>query len=181
VSVLVSAFLAVSLDGFIATSEGSVAWLDEANAAVPEGEDFGYERFIGSVDTIVVGKNTFQQVLGFGVWPYTNKRVIVLSRTGTGLPNPLPHGATVVAEEPQALLYRLEGENAKHVYVDGGITVQRFLRTKCLNSITLTQIPVLLGAGIPLFGALQAKIQLKLISTNSHTCGYVQTKYSVLY
>jgi dihydrofolate reductase len=180
VTITVSAFIAASLDGFIATPDGGIAWLDEANAAVPTGEDCGYQAFMNTVDTLVVGSRTFQQVLTFDEWPYRNKRVIVLSQHGHNLPDTLPPDVSVSSEEPPALVDRLRSASVRHVYIDGGITIQRFLRADLVNTITITVIPVLLGAGKPLFGSLDSMVKLTHISTTTYSFGFVQSKYRVV-
>lgn len=174
-----SAFIATSLDGFIARGDGSLDWLDKANSAVPEGEDLGYRSFISAVDALIMGRKSYEKVLSFGQWPYEAMPVVVLSRSEMTFPAGLRETVTHSSESPQELLERLSNEGVKHVYVDGGITIQRFLSAGLIDEITVTIIPVLLGSGIPLFGPLDGDIELIHLQTNAYDFGFVQTTYSL--
>lgn len=175
----VSVYIATSLDGFIAREDGSLDWLDRANSAVPKGEDLGYQRFIGTVDTLILGRKTYETVLSFCQWPYQTIPVVVLSRTGISFPADLPKTVTHSSELPDILLQRLALEGVKHVYVDGGNTIQRFLAAGLIDQITVTVIPVLLGGGIRLFGPLDDDINLVHLKTKHFEFGFVQTTYEV--
>ena len=171
----VSVYIAVSVDGFIARANGDVAWLHDERYAL-DGEDFGYARFMGEVDCIVMGRNTYEKVLEFDTWPFAGKRVIVLSHTLQGLPQP---GVELSATSAGDLLQRLKGEGVKKVYVDGGKIIQSFLREGLVQEITITRIPILLGGGLPLFGNLDAPIQLQHMRTHAFANGFVQSTWSV--
>lgn len=175
----VSVFIATSLDGFIARPDGGIDWLDKANTRIPAGEDCGYLAFWASVDALVMGRHSYEKVLEFDPWPYGAKRVIVLSGSPPAFPARL--GGTVEAahEAPRALLERLAGENVRHVYVDGGVTIQGFLRDGLVDDLTITTIPVLLGAGRRLFGDLPADVWLTPVETKAYEFGFVQTRYVV--
>ena len=157
-SARVSVFIATSLDGFIARKDGNLDWLDAANETVPAGEDCGYREFMQSVDALVMGRKTFEKVLSFGEWPYGNTAVTVLSRNPISFANSLPDAVKHSSEDPKTLCNRLANEGVKHIYVDGGITIQRFLSEGLVDEILITVIPVLLGEGIPLFGSLSQDI-----------------------
>ena len=174
-----SVFIATSLDGFIARLDGSIDWLNEANAVVPDGEDCGYTAFIATIDAIVMGRNTFEQVLTFGEWPYGDRRVVVRSRQGVVVPEGLRSTVSVSAESPEHLVKRLSAEGAQHLYVDGGQTIQSFLRAGLLSELTITVIPILLGTGKPLFGPLEADVSLQHVSTHVYPFGFVQNQYRV--
>ena len=90
---------------------------------------------------------------------------------------PLP--AERMSGEPADILSRLEARGIRHVYVDGGITIQRFLRAGLIQSLTITRVPVLIGSGIPLFGALPRDIVLKHVATRPYASGLVQSEYVV--
>ncbi len=173
----VSVFIATSLDGFIARSDGRIDWLNQANATVPRGEDCGYATFIATVDTIVMGRNTFEQVLTFDEWPYGDRQVVVLSRSGIVIPNALRENVSVSSEWPQVLVDRLSAAGARHLYIDGGQTIQRFLRVGLIQELTITVIPILLGTGKPLFGPLESDVLLQHLSTHAYSFGFVQSKY----
>ena len=175
-----SVFIATSLDGFISRTDGRIDWLDRANRLVPPGEDFGYARFMSTVDGIVMGRNTFEQVLGFGKWPYGVTPLVVLSRTLKSLPANLPATVSISAEAPLRLVDRLASLGLEHLYVDGGKCIQSFLAAGLIDEITITLIPVLLGAGKALFGPLPGDVRLELLSSQAYDFGYVQSKYRVV-
>ncbi len=173
------AFVATSLDGFIAREDGSLDWLDAANAELPEGADSGFAEFLAGVDTLVMGRASFDTVRGFDEWPYDGLRVIVLTHRPLDLPEDFPAEVESSSEEPIALLTRLAAEGATCVYVDGGRTVQAFLAADAIDEITITTIPVLLGAGRPLFGALPGDVPLLHKDTRVYPWGYVQSTFVV--
>jgi len=173
-----SVFIATSLDGYIARSGGELDWLDTANKAVPESEDCGYHGFMESVDTLVMGRKTYEQVLSFGPWPY-NKPVIVLSRNKLNIPDELTPTVFHSSESPKELCERLTKEGVKRLYIDGGNTIQRFLVDGLITDITITVIPVLLGSGIRLFDDAGKDIYLKHVETKSYNFGYVRSTYEV--
>jgi dihydrofolate reductase len=165
-----SVFIAVSLDGFIAREDGGLDWLD---AIGREGEDYGYAHFAASIDTIVVGRGTYDKVLGFPDWPYQGKRVVVV----THRPAPRRHDESFDAGEPAALLGRLEAAGARHVYVDGGVLIRQFLAAGLVDELTLSVVPVLLGRGIPLFGDDVPEGRLVLEESSAYGSGLVQLRY----
>jgi dihydrofolate reductase len=170
-----SVFIATSLDGFIARPDGSLDWLPAGG-----GEPHGYDEFIASVDTIVIGRKTFETVLSFDAWPYGSKPVVVLSTTLGALR--VPEGAVCerMAGAPREIVDRLADRGRKHLYVDGGVTIQNFLRARLIQRMTITRIPVLLGSGIPLFGLLPGDIRLEHVGTRDYRSGLVQSEYVVL-
>lgn len=172
-----SVFIATSLDGFIARSDGSIDWLNQANEAVPSGEDCGYAAFMETIDTIVMGRHTFEQVLTFDEWGYGDRPVVVLSKTGVVIPNALREKVSVSSEFPKVLVDRLSTAGAKHLYIDGGQTIQSFLRSGLIQELTITVIPILLGAGKPLFGPLESDVILHHLSTHAYPFGFVQSRY----
>lgn len=174
-----SVFVATSLDGFIAREDGRLDWLDAANSAVPPGEDCGYGAFIATVDTLVMGRATMEKVLTFGGWPYGELPVIVLSRHGLALPYTLSETVSVSAESPPELVRRLAGQGKRHLYIDGGRVIQSFLEAGLIDELTITRIPVLLGAGRPLFGPTTHDIPLVHVATRVFDFGYVQHTYRV--
>jgi dihydrofolate reductase len=176
-----SVFIATSLDGFIARKDGSIDWLNEANKAVPAGEDCGFSKFMASVDALVMGRNTFEQVLAFDAWPYGSTPVVVLSHREISLPSHLPDSISVSNETPTALVERLSETGAEHLYIDGGLTIQCFLSAGLIDSIIITKIPVLLGSGKPLFGPLAADLHLVHQRTTVFEFGFVQSSYRVIY
>jgi len=177
--VKVSVYIATSLDGFIARADGNLEWLDAANTMVPEGEDCGFVEFMNSVDTLLMGRKTYEKVISFGEWPYGETPVVVLSRNPITFPDHLPSTVSHSSEQPEKLLKRLAGKGVQHVYLDGGTTIQGFLLEGLVDEITVTVIPVILGAGIPLFGSVKNDIQLSHIRTTAFDFGFVQSTYTV--
>jgi len=178
-SIKVSAYIATSLNGFIARVNGDLDWLDEANAMVPEGEDCGFVEFMNSVDTLLMGRKSYEKVLSFGEWPYGETPVVVLSSKSITFPEHLSSTVSHSSEQPTELLNRLAGEGIQHVYVDGGLTIQSFLLEGLVDEITVTVIPVLLGEGILLFGSVKDDIHLTHIRTTAFDFGFVQSTYTV--
>jgi dihydrofolate reductase len=176
-----SVYIATSLDGFIARTDGSIDWLNKANTLVPAGEDFGYAQFMSGVDALVMGRTTFEQVLTFDEWPYQSTPVIVLSRHLRSLPDNAPATVSLSAEHPQQLVERLAAQGLNQLYVDGGLTIQGFLAAGLIDELTITIIPVLLGSGKALFGDLPGDGQLELVSGRAYDCGFVQNKYRVIH
>ena len=172
-------FVATSLDGFIARPDGSIDWLNDANAVVPSGEDCGYCEFMKSVDVLVMGRNTFELALTFDAWPYEDKRVVVLSSNPLTIPVGLSSTVSASSETPDVLIERLSAEGAQRLYVDGGITIQRFLAAGLIDDITITVVPVILGQGRPLFGPVQNDIPLVLVASKAFEFGFVRVKYRV--
>ncbi|NEO86703.1 MAG: dihydrofolate reductase [Spirulina sp. SIO3F2] len=175
-----SVFIAMSLDGFIARPNGELDWLDAANAKVSKDEDFGYHAFIKTVDVLVMGRKTYEYVLTCDEWPYKDVPVIVLSRQPITFPANLPKTITCSSEEPPDLCNRLSQEGIQHIYVDGGITIQRFLAHGLINNLTITLIPTILGEGTPLFGSVPQDILLQCLSSYTFKSGFTQIKYTVL-
>jgi dihydrofolate reductase len=169
-----SAFVGTSLDGFIARRNGDYDFLPTDG-----GEPHGYEEFIASVDTILIGRNTFEVVLKLPSWPYGDKLVVVLSHRVLDLSG-IPGRVQQMSGEPTQIVEKLTSVGAKHVYVDGGITVQEFLRAGRIHDLTITRIPVLIGEGIPLFGSVPQDIKLRHIGTRQYKSGLVTSEYDVL-
>jgi dihydrofolate reductase len=175
-TVKVSAYIAASLDGFIARKNGGLDWLP---AGEEGGEDFGYAEFMSTIDHIVMGRNTFEKVLTFGGWHY-DKKVIVLTSRDLTIPPELAGKVEMLHLSPRELIHDLSGRGAKNIYLDGGVTIQLFLRESLVDEMTITTIPILLGEGLPLFGELEKDIKLELIKSQSFKNGFVQNKYKVL-
>jgi len=169
-----SVFIGTSLDGFIARKNGEFDFLPEGG-----GESHGYDEFIADVDAIVIGRKTFETVLPMKPWPYGRKRVVVLSS------RPLDFSAVVggvveqMSGEPAEIVSKLAASGANHLYIDGGITIQRFLRSGLIQRLIITRVPVLIGTGIPLFGSLEKDIHLRHISTKSYPSGLVTSEYEI--
>jgi dihydrofolate reductase len=170
-----SVFTGTSLDGFIARPDGSLDFLPEGG-----GESHGYDEFIATVDAIVIGRKTFETVLAMTPWPYADKRVVVLSSSPIDF-SPVREGkAEQMSGSPEEIVARLSATGAHHAYIDGGITIQRFLRAGLIQHITITRVPVLIGEGIPLFASLPHDIRLRHIATKSYPSGLVSSEYEIV-
>ena len=166
-----SVFVGASVDGFIARKDGALDWLPQ------EPEPHGYEEFIATVDTIVMGRGTFETVMGFGAWPWAPRmRVVVLSSRALELPK---QNVEQMNGEPSEIVANLDAKGAKHLYIDGGVTIQRFLRAGLIQRLIVTRVPVLIGEGIPLFGSLPHDVRLKHVATRTYPSGLVQSEYEV--
>ena len=172
-----SVFIGASLDGFIARPDGGIDWLDVEG--VLENEDYGYNEFIRDIDAIVMGRGSFEKVLTFDSWPYGSTRVVVLSTRPVTIPERLSQTVEHMAGPPEAIVTRLEERGLTRLYIDGGKTIQGFLRAGLIDRMTITRLPVILGEGIPLFGATGRDIRLEHVRTHAYPDGLVQTEYRV--
>ena len=175
----VSIYIATSLDGFIARENGDLDWLPGSDGQ-SDGEDYGYQQFMDSVDTLVMGRKTYETVLSFGEWSYGEKHVIILSGREIEIPIHLAETVKVSNSTPTELAKTLRESGVQHLYIDGGKTIQSFLNAGLIDEMIITQIPVLLGSGIPLFGAVEHDVKLRHIKTTAFPNGFVQSKYKVL-
>ena len=173
-----SVFVGISVDGFMARKNGEVDFLPE------NPEPHGFSEFYASVDAIVIGRKTFEWVLNYalshGEWAYGTKRVVALSS------KPLDFSAArgnveQMAGDPAEIVAKLEASGVQHAYIDGGETIQRFLRAGLIQRLIVTRVPVLIGEGIPLFGAVPQDVRLRHIATDHYASGLVKTEYEVLF
>jgi dihydrofolate reductase len=168
-------FIATSLDGFIATSDGGVEWLDEIPN--PEHSDFGYVRFMSGIDALVMGRNTFEKVLTFGSWPY-DIPVFVLSKSLSRVPERIEGNVEIVNGALRPLIERLAQRGFRNLYVDGGKVIQSFLEEDLIDEMIITRVPILLGDGVPLFGKLTKRLQFKHLKTETFNETLVQSTYT---
>jgi dihydrofolate reductase len=169
-----SVFVGISVDGYMARPDGRFDFLPEGG-----GEPHGYDEFIATVDVLVMGRNTYEVVLPFNPWPYGAKPVFVLSSREL---KPAPAGAVVerLSATPAEVVRHLDRRGFKHAYVDGGLTIQAFLRAGLIERLTVTRVPVLIGRGIALFGDAARDIRLRHVATTSYLSGMVKSEYDVL-
>ncbi|MBT3362577.1 MAG: dihydrofolate reductase [Chloroflexi bacterium] len=151
-------YIATSLDGYIATSDGGLDWLNQIPN--PQKSDFGYAEFNSRIDAIVMGRITFEKVLTFGIWPY-DKPVFILSTTLTELPDTMVGKAEIVNGDLHELIKRLKKRGYNNLYIDGGRTIQNFLQEDLIDEMIITRVPILLGDGVPLFGKITQNIKFK--------------------
>ena len=172
---IVSVFIGTSVDGFIARRNGSFDFLPEGG-----GEPHGYDEFMASVDTLVIGRKTFETVLAFPVRPYGDKRVVVLSSMPVDFSAVRGGAVEHMTGSPVEIVSTLAAKGVQHIYVDGGITIQRFLREGLIQRLIITRVPVLIGAGIPLFGSLPRDLRLRHVATQQYESGLVKSEYHVI-
>jgi dihydrofolate reductase len=176
-----SVFLGMSVDGFIARPDGDLSWLtggDEAGGPPDDGAggDFGFAEFVSGIDALVMGRATYEVIAPMAEWPYQGRPVHVISTT-------LPPGGddriTVHRSFDEAVA-ALRDAGYRRVYVDGGRTVHTFLTAGLIGDLTLSRVPVLIGAGHTPFGELPADVRLEHERTHVYPGGMVQTTYRVL-
>lgn len=168
----------MSLDGFIARPDGAIDWLLQRD---DPSEDHGYSAFIADKDVIVMGRGSYAMAQSFDPWPY-KLPVLVLSKrlTGTSVPDALKGHVRFSNRAPKDVMAELASEGVRRVYVDGGQLVQSFLKEGLIADMVITVIPVLIGEGRSLFGALPKDTDLKLVSTRSFPSGLVQSYYRLV-
>jgi len=169
-----SVFVGTSVDGFIARPNGDLDFLP-----LDGGEPHGYDEFMASIDVIVIGRKTFETVLSFPTWPYGGKRVVVLSSKPVDLSAVRGGVVEQMTGSPAEIAAKLAASGARHAYVDGGITIQRFLRAGLIHRLTITRVPVMIGDGIPLFSKLPHDVRLRHVATQHYPSGLVRTEYQV--
>ncbi|PDV99292.1 deaminase [Candidatus Chloroploca asiatica] len=173
-----SVYIATSVDGFIARPDGSIDWLQRPEYATTELQGLRYEDFIATVDTIVMGRKTFEQVLTFEHWPYEGVPVVVLTGGRLAVPAQLEGKVRLMNGAPAELVARLGAEGKQHLYIDGGKTIQHFLEAGLIDELTITRVPLVLGAGIGLFGEPGPEQRLHLLGCSVSANGFVQVRYA---
>ena len=169
-------YIAQSMDGYIAGPSGELDWLDDIEN--PENNDLGFSEFMESVDALIMGRNTFEKVISFGMWPY-QKPVFVASKTVFSIPSQVAGKAFVIAGDPHDMVSELNEKGYRNIYVDGGAVIQSFLRENLIDEIIVTTVPILLGKGISLFGELSQRINLRLINSRVELGQLVKSHYAV--
>jgi len=165
-------YIAMSLDGYIAKPDGDISFL---SLVEKEGEDYGYSKFIETIDTVILGRKTYDTILSMGIdFPYGDRKVYVLTLT----PKPDSGNIQFYSGRLPDLISSLKDQEGKHIYCDGGAeTVHHLLQDDLIDEMTISIIPVLLGDGIRLFkGGLQEQ-KLQLINAQSFEKGLVQLRY----
>lgn len=175
-AVAVSVFIGTSVDGFIARPNGDLDFLPPGG-----GEPHGYDEFMANIDALVIGRKTFETVLAYPAWPYGDKRVVILSSRPLDLSAARGGVVEQMAGPPAEIVSRLAAGGARHLYVDGGITIRGFLNAGLIQRFIITKVPVLIGDGIPLFGVLPRDIRLRHVATQAYPSGLVKTEYDVIY
>ncbi|MDY6898144.1 MAG: dihydrofolate reductase family protein [Cyanobacteriota bacterium] len=167
-------YIATSLDGFIASSDGSIDWLYEIPN--PSQSDYGYAEFMNGIDAIVMGRNTFEKVLSFGDWVY-DKPVFILSNSLTELPRDMVGKAKIVNGQIKNIVKQLNLQGYNNLYIDGSQTIQSFLKEDLIDEMIITLVPILLGDGFPLFDKLNKKLNFKHKKTEIYHHNLVKSHY----
>lgn len=167
-------YIATSLDGYIAGPDGELDWL--MNFPNPGKSDFGFGKFIKQIHALVMGRKTFEKVLSFGTWPYP-KPVFVLSSTLRQIPEHLEGKVELINGDLRAIVNDLNDRRFKNLYIDGGQTVQGFMREGLVDELIISVIPIVLGAGLPLFGKLDEAQRFELVKNEAFKNGIVKTHY----
>ncbi len=168
-------YIAMSLDGFIADRNGSVGWLNDIEPV--EGDaDFGYSGFYESIGALIMGRTTYDQVLTFGDWPYPGKRTYVVTSNPPDGDHP---NVEFVSSDLKTFVDDVKGKSEKDIWhVGGGKLIAGFREHGLIDAYIITIIPVLLGAGIPLFPGNQPSSELRLVDMMTFDNGLVQLKYA---
>ena len=169
-----SVFCGVSVDGFLARPDNTLDFLDAGGQ-----EPHGFEEFYAGVDVVVIGRKTFEIVLTLGEWFYGKKPVVVLSSRQLDFSSIKEGVVEHMSGEPAEISEQLSARGFQHAYIDGGITIQRFLAAGLIDRLVITRVPVLIGAGIPLFGPVPGDISLRHVATRSYKGGLVQSEYEI--
>ena len=167
-------FVGTSLDGYIAGKDGDLGWLNEIPN--PSNSDYGYAEFFENIDALVMGRNTFEVVLGFGEWN-SEKPVFVLSNTLVMVPEGLEDKVEIVNGDLKTLVEMLKKRGYDNLYIDGGKVIRSFLKEDLIDEMILTRIPILLGEGIPLFGKLESHMKFTLVKIVTYNDTLVSSHY----
>tara|TARA_B100000508_G_scaffold55003_3_gene42650 strand:+ start:16163 stop:16705 length:543 start_codon:yes stop_codon:yes gene_type:complete len=168
-------FVATSIDGYIADKNGDIDFLH--SIPNPEGDDMGYSEFMEDVDALIMGRTTFETVCNFDVpWPY-DKPVFVLSNSLEKIAPEYKEKATLVNGSLNSILDQIHKKGYHNLYIDGGKTIQSFLKEELIDEITITIIPVLLGGGTSLFGKLDKKQRFRCVETKRYLDQVVQNHF----
>jgi len=169
------AYFGCSLDGYVADKDGGLEWLDMVPNS--ENDDLGWVDFMERVDVQLMGRATFETVLGFNCpWPYT-KPVYILSNTMSKVPDGYEDKIELISGELVDVVQTLHAKGYKNIYVDGAKTIQGFLKEDLLDELIFTTLPVLLGGGVPLFASLENKLEFELVKSEVLLNAMVKSYY----
>lgn len=172
----ISVFIGLSLDGYIAGDGGS---LDFLNLYSDPGEDYGYAKFMESVDCLLMGRKTFEVIASFPEWPYQKKVFVITSNTNS-LKEPHLQQVEPISGSPKDVVKYLKEKGYTHIYLDGGITISHFLKDNLVTDMTLSFLPHILGAGVQLFQAGLGEKKLQLQSSRAYPSGIVKNEYDLI-
>jgi dihydrofolate reductase len=169
-------YIASSLDGYIAREDESIDWLMELPN--PDKSDYGFSVFLERIDGIIMGRKTFETILGFDEWPYSKPvPVFVLTNSLDKLPSKFSGRAEIIRGELKEILESLKVKGINNLYIDGGKTILSFLKEDLIDEMIITRVPILLGSGIPLFGRNNRELEFEHVETVVHNNMLVRSKY----
>ena len=167
-------YVASSLDGYIAKEDGDVSWLEDLDISL---EETGYEEFYSTVDAIVMGRKTYDMIRSFGSWPYGDKPVWVYTTSNT---NAIEGCNLQKGQTPVDVHNEAQQQGVSHLWlVGGGQLAASFLEQKLLTHLSISQMPIILGGGIRLFGELKNPIKIKRTSMEPQESGFTQMEFLV--
>lgn len=183
-----SVYIATSADGYIATRDGGVDWLDTAGnpeADMSNNPDMGFNEFIASIDCMIMGRKCMDAISSFNLtpeqWPYGDTKIYVLSNSLKKPPENLRGKVEMYSGDIKKLINQLEENGYKHAYIDGGTTITAFINLQLIDEMTITKAPVILGKGLPLFGELNKSIKLINSEATVFPNDFIQEKFGVNY
>jgi dihydrofolate reductase len=168
----ISVYIAASIDGYIARTDGSLDWLDRVGGF---DDDYGFQDLLKSIDAVILGRHTYEIAASVVDWPYTGKRIIVLSNSL----QTVRQEAELFRGDVSKLILELHKDGIQHIWIDGGKTIAQFLQLHMVDAMTISFIPILLGAGIPLCNPMEKELSCRLISSQSYPSGLVQLRYDL--
>jgi dihydrofolate reductase len=167
-------YVAASLDGFIATPDGGIEWLKPYESA---GEDYGYAEFYASVDAVLLGRRTYEQCLAFPEWPYPGKPCWIFSRT---LSDMSEAAVRFTSESPSTAMKYVAAEGVRRAWLVGGAALAGAFRAeRLISEYIVSVIPIVLGAGVPLFSGPGPVETLRLMNLRPYANGVLQLRYLI--
>ncbi len=168
-------YIATSLDGYISDKHNGLEWL--SSIQVSSNNDMGYKAFMNGVDAVIMGRKTFETVCSFDLeWPYS-KPVFVLSRSMKSISNDYAKKVELVNGPLKFILEKLNQKGFQNLYIDGGKTIQSFLKEDLIDELTITIFPIMLGGGSRLFEEMPVELEFDHIKTEVFSNQIVQSHY----
>ena len=166
-------YIAVSVDGYIAKENDDISFLSVVETP---GEDYGYHDFVNCIDTVVMGRKTYDKVLSFGIeFPHKGKKVYVWSRSRKGQ----DENVTYINDSLKDFILQLKSTEGKNIFIDGGAAlVNELLKLRLIDQLVISIVPYMLGGGVKLFSDGRPEQNLKLLKSVAFSSGLLQLWYS---
>ncbi|MCC3859851.1 dihydrofolate reductase family protein [Pseudemcibacter aquimaris] len=171
-------YLGCSLDGFIARKDGAVDFLDAVDPA-PDDEDYGWEDYIGGIDGLIMGRNSYDMVLGYGQWIYGDRKVMVLTTRDIEIPDFVEGEIIPFEGKPEEAVQCMNEMGCQNLYIDGGKVVQDFINDGQVDELIITMVPIIIGEGIPLFANINVEKRLDLKNVTKYDNGLLTVHYNL--